>query len=546
MLIDFNQHPDVDLNCDVCIVGSGAAGAVLYDILARTKARVVLLESGGLSVETDTQELNEGVTRIDGKKPKREVTDLVHNRLRCLGGTTGHWGGGCMPFDEVDFAARDWVSNSGWPIDGVELLPFYREAKRYVEISTDIFDEKIWNALGIAPPYKFNFNEVSTVFESRSGFLAKDGYLNWAGPVLFKKYLLTPEVEKSANLVVYNATLTNLSSNSAGLVQFGEVSNLKLQKIKVRAKTFVLASGGFENPRILLAANQGAGIGNETDCVGRYYLAKPYGFPADLVCPDKKIATELAWNFQYYKVGRNRGHLFLSFKKPVQKQHQLLNTGIYLLGEYDRNSAMSRIAMSVRNKLHPGNNPDSNFHFSDVVQLLSELDEVILNGYRKLTNKGVRAPMLQRVPLFCIQEQVPDRRSRISLTREKDRFGVNKLLLDWHYGKQDIENVDKVLQLLASTARDLGWGRIEYRKEAAIDSGDPFRGFRDAAHPSGATRMSTDPRTGVVDRNLKVHTAKNLYVCGSSVFPTNSHISPTYTIVALAVRLAEHLKKIMV
>jgi len=541
MLIDFNKHPEISLNCDICVVGGGAAGAVLFDTLSKTNLKILLLESGGLDPHIKTQELNEGFTRLNGKRPNEELTDLVWLRLRSLGGTTGHWGGGVELFDELDFLPRNWIKDSGWPIKISDLEPYYEEAKRYVEINSNVFDERVWLSLGIPPPYKFNFKEITTQFSLKSGFLNDSGYLNYPGPVNFKKYLVSSAAQKSNNVVLYNATVTNLKSGWDGSVQYCEVVSSELRKRKVRAKIYVLAAGGWENPRIMLNANSGAGIGNESDCVGRYYLAHPHGIPADIICPSKDVATELAWKFQFYKIGNNRAFPYLAWKESTQRQHQLLSSSISLRPNYDKESAVFK-AMQIRDRFSHGEMSYADIKISDVALLLSEIDDVFLNSYRKLFNRGVRTRMMETIGLDYIQESTPKRSSRIYLSNEKDRLGVKKIVVDWHIDAQEVENIYKVFKLFAATARDLGWGRVQFRKEADIDSGNPTRGLKDAAHPSGATRMSLTSKNGVVDQNLRVHTTKNLYVCGSSVFPTNGWVSPTFTIVALASRLAKHIK----
>jgi len=541
MLIDFNQHPDIGLDCDVCVVGSGAAGTVLFDMLSKAKLKVILLESGGLLPTLETQKLNEGFLRLNGRPVKEDYTSLVSYRQRSLGGTTNLWGGGCELFEEVDFASRTWVKDSGWPIELAELEGFYGEAKRYVEITANVFDERLWSVLGIPPPYKFNIADVTTSFTVKSGFLSDHGYLNWAGPVKFGRYLNSPEVAKSDSIVLYNATLTNLNSDGQGTVHFGEICNAKLDKRKVRARIFILAAGGWENPRIMLNANRGAGIGNEADCVGRYYLGHPYGCPAELICPNKAVATELFWKFQYYKVGNNRAQPYFTFKRATQERYQLLNSTIYLKGSYDEDSAV-RKAMLLRDQIKYGGISSAKISSSDMALLLSDLDDLLANAYRSLSISGVRARMMEKIELNLVQEGTPKRDSRIYLSKEKDRFGINKLVLDWHFDEQEIESMYRVYKLFAATARQFGWGRVQFRPEADVNSNNPTRGLREAAHPSGGTRMSNDPKKGVVDRNLRVHGVSNLYVCGSSVFPTNSWVSPTFTIVSLAVRLAKHLQ----
>ncbi len=541
MLIDFNQYPDTELNCDICIVGGGAAGAVLFDILSKTKHKIFLIESGGLIPDGITQELNEGFHKLNGRKLGVDAPNPLSYRSRALGGTTGLWGGGIELFQELDFTKRSWVKDSGWPISLTELEAFYGEAKRYVEITADVFDERMWGVLGIRPPYKFNFSEISTAFSVKSGFLVESGYLNWPGPVNFRKYLINSNAQRSDNVVLYNATLTNLKSDVNGTVQSGEVSNSKLQKRLLHAKVYILAAGGLENPRIMLNANNGVGIGNETDCVGRYYLAHPHGRPADLICNSKSFATELSWKLQYYKVGNNRAEPLFEWKEATQRRYNLLSSSVRLVPDYDTDSAVFK-AMRIREMISSGGLQSKDVSFSDVARVLSEIDDVLVNAYRKWTNQGVHARMMQNIPLAFIQEGTPKRHSRIYLSNERDKMGQRKLTLDWYFDDQEIQNMYKVLKLFAATARDLGWGRIQLRQEAEEKSLNPTRGLLEAAHPSGATRMSDDKNRGVVDRNLRVHSSKNLYVCGSSVFPTNSWVSPTFTIVALAARLAAHLK----
>lgn len=543
MLIDFNQHPDIGLDCDVCIVGSGAAGSVLFDMLSKARLKVILLESGGLVSASETQKLNEGFLRLNGRPAKEDYTSLVSYRQRSLGGTTNLWAGGCEPFEEVDFASRSWVKDSGWPIELAELEAFYGEAKRYVDITANVFDERLWSVLGIQSPYKFNPDEITTSFAVRSGFLADHGYLNWPGPVKFGRYLNSPEAVKSNSIVLYNATLTDLNSDGHGAVRFGEICNAKFDRRKVRAKIYILTAGGWENPRIMLNANRGVGIGNETDCVGRYYLGHPYGHPAELICLNKAVATELFWKFQYYKVGNNRAQAYFTFKRAAQERYQLLSSTIYLTGNYDEDSAV-RKAMLLRDQIKYGGISSAKISLSDMAILLSDLDDVLANAYRSLSTSGVHARMMEKIELNLVQEGTPKRDSRIYLSKEKDIFGVNKLVLDWHFDEQEIESIYRAYKLFAATARQFGWGRVQFHPEADVNSDNPTRGLEEGAHPSGATRMSNDRKRGVVDRNLRVHSTKNLYVCGSSVFPTNSWVSPTFTIVALAVRLAKHLKEL--
>ena len=451
------------------------------------------------------------------------------------------WAGACHTFTDFDFEHRSWVKDSGWPITLSDLGRHYREAKRYVEISTDVFDERLWADIGMPRPYKPNSQEISTTFSVRSGFLSERGYLDWPGPINFSKYLTSPEARNSGNKVLYNATLTDLKSGNAKSVRYGVVSNANLQRRKIRARAYVLAAGGWENPRIMLCANGGAGIGNETDCVGRYYLAHPHGIPADLICPNKAVSTELSWKFAYHKVGRNRAQPYITWKGDAQRRNQLLSSCIQFAPDFDTNSAVYK-AMRLRDQFQQGGLSAVDLSISDLSLLLSEIDDVLVGAFRKWSDRGVNARMLEKIPLIYVQEGTPKRHSRVYLSDDRDKFDLRKIVLDMYFDEQEIKNLYSTFKLFAANSRDLGWGRIQFREQADTNSTEPLRGLQEAAHPSGTTRMSDSAMTGVVDKNLRVHSTRNLFVCGSSVFPTNGWISPTYTIVALAIRLAEHLR----
>jgi choline dehydrogenase-like flavoprotein len=133
---------------------------------------------------------------------------------------------------------------------------------------------------------------------------------------------------------------------------------------------------------------------------------------------------------------------------------------------------------------------------------------------------------------FC--EQPPDPLSRVTLSEEKDRLGMNRLKLHWHIGSTVTESVQRMQGLLARELERTGVGRLE-RGE-----GEPR--YTDASHHMGTTRMSSSRADGVVNTDCRAHETGNLYLAGSSVFPAAGHANPTLTIVALALRLSRHLK----
>jgi hypothetical protein len=138
---------------------------------------------------------------------------------------------------------------------------------------------------------------------------------------------------------------------------------------------------------------------------------------------------------------------------------------------------------------------------------------------------------------YC--EQIPDPASRVYLGSERDRLGMPRLVLEWKVGKPETDTLMRLHHLLDSHLRRSGLGQLDHPASHLADLH-----YTDASHHLGTTRMSTDPREGVVDRDCRVHGVANLFIAGSGVFPTAGHANPTLTIVALSIRLAAQLKRL--
>jgi len=548
MIIDLKKLQNIeDIKCDFCIVGAGAAGTILYDKLSKSKFEIVLLESGMVDVDENYQELNKGELLLQGKDNinKDDVIDYVNMRLRGLGGTTNHWGGQCFPFYEIDFLKRNWIKNSGWPISRDDLYPYYKKANEYFEISKDVWHEKIWEEIGLESNLlKLNNNKVNITFGCRAGFLKKSTAMTISGwnVVNFKKYLVNSKNDKPNNKIIYDATLTKLVSENNNHINYGVIKSLHGIEKKIFAKNFILSSGGYEVPRILLNSGKGKGLANNNDLVGRYYVGHPNSLDfMKLICNTKEIAAKLMWNFGWHKIDKNESRPHLSFKKSFQEKNSLLNTGIWFAGHDEKNHPIY-IAKQLRRDLLNKNFKNIDLSTKEYLLILKNIDEILLNIKRGYFNpRGVKNPMLEEVDIFYSAEQAPSKDSRIYLSDKKDMLGMNKIVLDWHLNELDRENPLKIAEHLASIFGEANVGKIVVA-ENLQEKINNFENIMDASsHPSGTTRMSNLKENGVVDKNLKSHFVDNLYICSSSVFPTSCYASPTYSIGALAIRLSEHL-----
>lgn len=513
MLIDARTLPEgTRLEADLAIIGGGAAGiAIAREFIGRGLA-VVLIEAGGLDYDDATQALYEGTTAGN------PIADLDVGRLRYLGGTTNHWAGYCRPFDPLDFAVRPWVPNSGWPIGRDSLLPWYERAQPVLELGDFVYDPARWTEF-MAPLF--------------SGPLM-EGRLR---PAIFQQSPPTNlgttyrgELEQAGDVrVLLWANVTDIRTDeAANRVSALDIACLDGPRFRVVPKETVLATGGIENARLLLLSNSthAAGLGNAHDLVGRYFMDHPayeaatilFASPTDEATPPAAQVIDTQCTLAP-ETEREEGLLrFLTTLHPV---HGDAPPGRGYV-------AMRNLSKSLRRGLWPDD------FWSDLGTVLGDLDGAVLDAYDRLF---VRSPALS---LRIHPEVAPNPDSRVTLGPERDALGLNRVHLDWRLTELDRRSMRRGLEIVGEEFGRTGLGRL--RLEPWIEEDGFAVPGNGSYHHIGTTRMSDEPKHGVVDADCRVHGMDNLYLAGSSVFPTAGFANPTLTIVALALRLADHLK----
>jgi choline dehydrogenase-like flavoprotein len=367
---------------------------------------------------------------------------------------------------------------------------------------------------------------VSWVF-SQSARFASD-YVRF-GPAFAK---LAPDKVR----VLLHATVKNiLTSEDASQVVALEIVTTEGEVHLVRSRQFVLCCGGIENARLLLAARDvnPRGLGNEHGLVGRFLMDHPRATLGTFASADMHAVQGYLGLFSVPSKARFQCGLRLS--DEVQRDERLLNAAAWTT----QHVAEDDVWRSLRSALI-ARGPDR----------LAKIGAVCRNGSQLVTSlwdKFARGRPIRRkfshLDLDCMVEQEPNRESCIRLSSRKDAFGVPLAQLDWKIGDLERQTVvrlgravhDALAKAGLPTPTLVDWVR-EDRPENAV--------FTDAAHPAGSTRMASSPLWGVVDPNCQVFGIENLYIAGSSVFPTCGHANPTLAIVTLAVRLADRLRNL--
>ncbi len=471
MLLDL-ENPDIprQLDADLCIIGSGAAGIAMARRLMGTGVDVLVLEAGGLAYDTDSQQIYNGMVKGVGYP-------VASSRLRFFGGTTNHWEGWCGMLRPVDFTARSWVPGSGWPITFDTLEPYYRSACQFLELGPFDFDTRVGK-----PPAKSTTPRGAPYFDS---------FNIRPSPVPRLAITHKEPLTKAPNIrILLHANVLPIAAE-AGAVRQITVSTLDHRTATVRAKAFVLACGGLENARLLLASGN---LANSSDRLGRCFMDHMFSTFAGVVVPPPDLEEPVAY------AGRLGLPPFVGLRTSPAAQEEL-----------------GLLACSVG--VNPAPIPDS---------------------LKPPGPRGIRTAF----PILIHGECTARAESRITLTPEfKDRFGVPRLALNWVVDDLTQRSVRETVLRYAAMLTRAGLGRTYVPPEKS-ELDWPFALYP-PCHPAGTTRMSADPGQGVVDANCRTHDISNLYVVGGSVFPTIGHMNPTMTIIAMAFRLADHLQSVL-
>ena len=524
--VDANELENgATLSTDLCVIGAGPAGLALARELNAGGLDIAIIESGGLSIDAQTQNLAVG-SSVGVTYPPLQAT-----RLRFFGGTSNHWAGNVKALDEIDFLERDWIPNSGWPLRRQDLDPFYVKAANLCGFPEKAYDLLEWQQIKGASPWNF---EDQTV---RSDVFRTVGH-----PRLRFGQSLRDEFADSKNITTYlNLNVKTLEqSTEDGRITGAQAVTLAGKDITLLAKKYVLATGGIENARLLLLSPgvSGNGLGNENDLVGRFFMEH-------LTIPDfcRLLVADQWADLGFYKsLETDAGSVWgtLNPSATSQRTEQFSNCRFQLSTITNTlNENIDAQGMKSLRSLTTGTpkNDDTEF-LHHIANLIADVDIVADAMYQRFRYHP-NYPLVS-IEVVAIGEQIPNPDSRVTLGSRLDALGQREAVLDWQLTEQDNENVRRHARFLAQQFGVSKHGRlVQDFDEGVFDVVPP----QPHIHHMGTTRMHDDPSKGVVDRNCRLHGSPNLYVAGSSVFPTVGNVNPTLTIMALAMRLATHLQE---
>ncbi|MBA3555849.1 MAG: GMC family oxidoreductase [Gemmatimonadales bacterium] len=505
---------------DSCIVGAGAAGITLALELEATGRRVCLLEAGGPGYEAATQRLYEG--QVVGQP----YPILRDTRVSALGGSTTVWAGWCRPLEALDFERRDWCGACGWPFGLDQLRPYYARAHAICGLADFDYAPQRWTGvLG-----------SDRLFDRDATFSNQIFHVNVQN--FAERYHERLRQAKNIDLVLH-APVTRLRMEGPTCTGV-QVRTLEGQELTVSAHHFVLAAGGVENSRLLLlsADEPARAPGNVHGLVGRYFTDHAFVDPGWLVLREPG-ALEF---YRLRPVGSTRGASsvrgVLTLRREVVERERLMNAALYFHPRYESHRVFAgeevKAFLQLWNKFKKRGVPGALWPYAR--QAARAPHQLVVAIARKLV---VGDGPARRWRMRAAFETAFRYDNRVMLSDERDRLGRPKARIEWRIGETDIENMRQVMQRFDQAVRHAGVGHFE---GAFPDEPSAWRqAVEGGKHHMGTTRMHVAPEYGVVDENGRVHGTSNLFVTGSSVFPSGGYANPTLTIVALAVRLGDHL-----
>jgi choline dehydrogenase-like flavoprotein len=450
-----------------------------------------------------------------------------------FGGSTTRWAGQCRPLERMDFERRDWVPHSGWPFSKDHLEPFYRRAQVVCGLGPYDYDSGAGSSNGVRPlPVDPCTLDVRIY--------------RFSHPTDFGK-AYQAELEAARNVDVYlHADVVEIDVDSdvrrvTGLI----VATTPDARVRFTADRYVLACGGIENARLLLASNRiaKAGLGNAHDLVGRFYTDHPFLF-AGWFEPSRPELEHTLHIVDYDRIGwEQRAHAALALPERTRRAECLNDCAVYFVRRPSYKIQPAYFSAGVQ----------SLAGLADMLSGLDPLDRSALGHLRAflgglpdvgrtLGRRVVEAARpCSRLALRTAIETTPNPESRVKLGTRRDALGMPVVMVDWRINADDQRGLARLYDIARTELERLGIGKLV--ENLSRDAEGWPTSMTGGMHHMGTTRMHDDPRQGVVDASSRVHDLANLYVAGSSVFPTGGVANPTLTIVALALRLADHLKR---
>ena len=516
MFIKYNNLSQEDAHeFDICIIGAGAIGLSMALYLEdTTDLTVAVLDSGSLKSEE---------SRADEVHNTGDISSgLAGSRAYGFGGSTTIWGGQALQFNDLDFSDRLWIENSKWPINPIDISPYYCAAEKIIGVDSVDFDTNICTS-DITP------TDLNTYREHDIGL----SYSKFSPtPNFHDKY--RSRIENSKRIFCYLDARIEFNQHETTK----QITNVRIKSnccdtFELIASDFVIACGGIDSPTILLSSNIN---GLNKLPIGRYYNDHIGIYGARLIPQD--ISKFRALFATRIKNGVKCVPK-LALSEESQTTHQLGNINANIEAEASPNDPLSlmREVYSELRSLHLNARTARK-----IFELFKHPKDLIMAGYELLIKRRIFLPADGTFFLIANIESIPMYDSFIKAPKENPQAKSAPIHINWLTSNQTKTTAAHFYTAIKDSLEKNGVAKVILKQSIYETNDDWLDSCYGLYHHMSATKMSDSPKNGVVDKNCKVHTIPNLFIAGTSVLPTGSASNPTFTALALALRLCDHLK----
>ncbi len=530
MLIDLEEAAAAFTSppkASVCIAGAGVAGLVLAIALADEGIDVHVLEAGGRRFEERSQQI------YDAEMAGTKHTGTTAGRFRVFGGSSTRWGGQLLPFTDDIFSPPAALSTVGWPLSAAALEPFYSRIEKIMGTNHLPFSAELASRLGISIPARF---ESSPELAVRFSKWAPFSHRNLAR-TLGKKAISSGRITVFLHANVTECLLAPDGSRIEGFL----VRNYRGARFRFVARDYVMATGTIETSRLLLASRSVCpnGIGNTHDQLGRHFHDHLSAAVAKL--KNRASTSLLSWMAPVF-VGDTTHTARIEAGVALRRRLNLLAimAHVEIAEPADSGISVARHLLQSIQRGELGSVLRDSYRRLPAASL--EIAGLVYNAkVRKRRNISSRAAVNIRVS--CEQRTHSANRIRLA-ENSPDELGIPRAVVDWRVSDEEILSMRRYTQWLCRELNTLGEDAIDWDPDVIEGDNERFPPIRDTNHPMGGTVMGLHPTNSVVDTDLRVHGLSNLYIASCSTYPSGGSSNPTFTLMALTLRLAERLKQL--
>lgn len=498
---------------DYTIVGTGPAAYFLCLSIFKNNpnSKIKIYEAGADKNLIDTNDFS--YQQVEQNFNLNPTTYIGY------GGTSNLWHNVIAPLDPEDFEIREWIKNSGWPISINDISNYYEKVARYLNFEYELFKGHSFDKSLEVERKKINFNEE--VFENKY-------FLQLKKPFRAKEHFQELQKKYNLNILQNHRVLKILANNNCNKAQ-SILIGVDGKKIKHNVNNLILCCGAIESTRILLNSETLKNLSNK---VGKNFLDHPMGNTFQMKYPENRT-TKLYSDLNYSSKLKIKSALKLTL--AAQEKFRLPNHTFYLRPSFtegiDNSTEKVKLKLlAIREKLLK-----YQFPFSEGLAILSNLNlarQII--QYKTGLSSGHRL-----ADFMFVTEQIPNDKSEIYLSNDLDKYGLKKLKVRWNVTERDLASILEFYDICYKHVCQTNKAKYTIKKEQLS-----WRSrLSSAAHHLGTARMGENYDSSVVNKNNQVHGMSNLYINDGSIFPTAGNANSTFTIMALSMRLGDHLEK---